>query len=60
MDDLSTIRSLLFAPGNDEDKLARAATSGAGAVIAELEDSVPPGEKERARSGRRRPAHPLG
>jgi citrate lyase beta subunit len=49
VDDLSTIRSLLLAPGNDEHKLARAATSGAGALIADLEDSVPP-ERRKGRA----------
>jgi citrate lyase beta subunit len=46
---LSTLRSLLFAPGNDEHKLRRALESDADAVIADLEDAVPAGEKDRAR-----------
>jgi citrate lyase beta subunit len=46
---LSTVRSLLFAPGNDERKLRRALESDADAVIADLEDAVPAGEKDRAR-----------
>jgi citrate lyase beta subunit len=50
---LSTVRSLLFAPGNDERKLRRALESDADAVIADLEDAVPAGEKDRARSGSR-------
>src|SRR3712207_6563376 len=49
MPDLSTARSLLFVPGNDERKLAKALASEADAVIADLEDSVPAGEKEAAR-----------
>jgi citrate lyase beta subunit len=46
---LASARSLLFAPGNDERKLERAFAAGADAVVADLEDAVPPGEKERAR-----------
>lgn len=42
-------RSLLFVPGNREDWLDDAHTHGADVVILDLEDSVPPGEKERAR-----------
>ena len=50
MSDLLGARSFLFAPGDDEHKLRRALESGADAVIADLEDSVPPAAKERARS----------
>jgi citrate lyase beta subunit len=46
---LSTVRSLLVAPGNDERKLRKALESGAGAVVADLEDAVVPAEKETAR-----------
>jgi citrate lyase beta subunit len=42
-------RSLLFVPGVDQRKLERAASSEADALILDLEDSVPPAEKERAR-----------
>src|SRR3712207_820140 len=49
MPDLSTARSLLFVPGNDERKLAKALASDADAVIADLEDAVPASEKEAAR-----------
>ena len=42
-------RSLLFVPANRERMLARAGTSGAGAIILDLEDSVPPAEKKAAR-----------
>ncbi len=45
----ATLRSLLFAPGSDERKLARALASQADAVIADLEDAVSPGEKAPAR-----------
>jgi citrate lyase beta subunit len=47
--ELAHIRSLLFAPGSDEGKLLKAFESGADAVVADLEDAVAPGEKERAR-----------
>ena len=43
-------RSLLFAPGNDERKLRRADGSDADGVIADLEDGVPPGERDAARA----------
>ena len=42
-------RSMLMTPGNRPERLARAATYGADALVFDLEDSVPPGEKERAR-----------
>ena len=47
---LATARSFLFVPGSDERKVAGALAAGADAVIADLEDAVVPGEKERARS----------
>jgi citrate lyase subunit beta / citryl-CoA lyase len=43
------LRSLLFAPGNDERKLRRALQEPADAVVADLEDGVPTAEKEHAR-----------
>ncbi len=46
---LASVRSLLFAPGNEERKLRGALESDADAVIADLEDAVPAGEKDRAR-----------
>jgi citrate lyase subunit beta/citryl-CoA lyase len=42
-------RSLLYVPGNSSDLVAKAARSAADAVVVDLEDSVPPGEKEQAR-----------
>jgi citrate lyase beta subunit len=51
---LATARSLLFAPGNDERKLEKALAVGADAVVADLEDAVPAGEKEVARTVARR------
>lgn len=50
MASLDTARSFLFAPGNDARKLAKALESGADAVIADLEDAVPAGEKAAARA----------
>jgi citrate lyase subunit beta/citryl-CoA lyase len=63
-DDLAGVRSLLFAPGSDERKLARALAGTADAVIADLEDAVAPEEKPRARevvarAMRSAPAGPL-
>jgi citrate lyase subunit beta/citryl-CoA lyase len=43
------MRSLLFAPGDDARKLARAMASGADALILDLEDSVAPSGKVPAR-----------
>jgi len=43
------MRSLLFVPGHDERKLAKALESGADALILDLEDAVPDAEKPRAR-----------
>jgi citrate lyase beta subunit len=45
-----TPRSLLFAPGDDARKLAKALTAGAGCVIADLEDAVAPDAKAPARA----------
>lgn len=44
------LRSMLFAPGNSERKLRRALEGEADAVIADLEDSVPPAQKGEARA----------
>jgi citrate lyase subunit beta/citryl-CoA lyase len=49
MSSLASARSLLFAPGNDGHKLAKALSAGADVVVADLEDAVPAGEKETAR-----------
>ncbi len=43
-------RSYLFAPGNSEKLLGRVFEAGADAVVLDLEDSVPEGEKEKARA----------
>jgi citrate lyase beta subunit len=42
-------RSLLYVPGSEERKVAKAPTLGADAVILDLEDSVAPERKEEAR-----------
>jgi citrate lyase beta subunit len=47
--DLPHVRSLLFAPGSDGRKLAKALSSGADAVVCDLEDAVAPPDKEAAR-----------
>jgi citrate lyase subunit beta/citryl-CoA lyase len=47
--ELPHLRSLLFAPGSDERKLAKALSSEADAVVCDLEDAVAPAEKEGAR-----------
>ncbi|MCW2686634.1 MAG: citrate lyase [Mycobacterium sp.] len=47
---LTEARSLLFVPGTRSDLFDHAVTSGAGAVIFDLEDSVAPSEKTSART----------
>lgn len=42
-------RSFLFVPGHREAMLAKAADRGADAIVFDLEDSVPPSEKDAAR-----------
>lgn len=42
-------RSYLFVPGNRPDRFAKACAAGADAVVLDLEDSVAPGDKPRAR-----------
>lgn len=44
------LRSLLFVPGNRPERFARAAASGADAVILDLEDSVPSSARDTARA----------
>ncbi len=43
------LRSYLYAPGNRPDLLAKVLRQGADAVIIDLEDAVPSGEKQAAR-----------
>ncbi len=47
--ELPHLRSLLFAPGSDGRKLAKALASAADAVVCDLEDAVAPADKETAR-----------
>src|SRR5207248_3943170 len=47
--ELPHLRSLLFAPGSDGRKLAKALSSAADAVVCDLEDAVAPADKETAR-----------
>lgn len=47
--ELYLIRSLLFVPGNRADMMEKARDLPADALVLDLEDSVPPQEKERAR-----------
>jgi citrate lyase beta subunit len=47
---LGPIRSLLFVPGTRSDRFEKAMKAGADAVTFDLEDSVEPSQKERARS----------
>ena len=42
-------RSMLMTPGNRPERLAKAASYAADALVFDLEDSVPPAQKERAR-----------
>lgn len=47
---LDSARSLLFVPGDRPDRYDKAATSGAGVVIVDLEDAVVPTDKNHARA----------
>ncbi|UUL81255.1 HpcH/HpaI aldolase/citrate lyase family protein [Sphingomonas qomolangmaensis] len=44
------LRSLLFVPGDRPERFAKAAASGADAIILDLEDSVTPARKDTARA----------
>ena len=44
------IRTALFVPGNRPDRVNKALHSGADAVIVDLEDAVPLGQKEETRA----------
>jgi citrate lyase subunit beta/citryl-CoA lyase len=55
-------RSYLFVPGNRPERFAKAYSSGADAVIIDLEDAVPPNEKLAARANAAAwvsPEHPV-
>ena len=43
------VRSYLYVPADRPDRLARATDRGAGALIGDLEDAVPPAAKQEAR-----------
>lgn len=45
-----TPRSLLFVPGARPDRFDKALAAGASAVVVDLEDAVPPADKDRARA----------
>lgn len=47
------LRSLLYVPAHSERFLAKAHERGADAIILDLEDAVPEGDKDRARNGLR-------
>jgi citrate lyase subunit beta/citryl-CoA lyase len=47
---MAKLRSLLFVPGDRPDRFAKAAASGADALILDLEDSVAPERKADARA----------
>jgi citrate lyase subunit beta / citryl-CoA lyase len=47
--DAATTRSYLYVPGDRRDRLAKAGTRGADALILDLEDSVAPTRKDQAR-----------
>lgn len=46
----TTARTWLFVPGDRPERFAKAATSGAGAVVLDLEDAVVPDHKDAARA----------
>ena len=46
---MEPLRSLLFVPGHNERHLQKAPGAGADGLILDLEDSVPPAEKQAAR-----------
>jgi citrate lyase subunit beta/citryl-CoA lyase len=58
--ELPRLRSLLFTPGSDERKLAKALASAADAVVCDLEDAVAPADKEAAREVVRRALESAG
>ncbi|SSC23284.1 Citrate lyase beta subunit-like, partial [Klenkia terrae] len=45
-----TVRSWLYVPGDRPDRFAKAVATGAGAVVLDLEDAVPPAGKDAARA----------
>ena len=57
---LATARSFLFVPANRPERFAKALTSGADAVIIDLEDALSPGDKPAARAQLAQGFMPLG
>ena len=43
-------RSLLFVPGHQGARFDKARASGADAIVLDLEDAVPPAQKDEARA----------
>jgi citrate lyase beta subunit len=61
MPDIALARAILFVPGHRPDRFAKALAAGADAVVVDLEDAVPPAEKDAARAAvLARPAAPPG
>lgn len=59
--DIALARSILFVPGHRPERFAKALATGADAVVIDLEDAVPAGEKAAARQAvLARPAPPAG
>ncbi|MEP7102443.1 MAG: CoA ester lyase [Burkholderiales bacterium] len=50
MNNIAPHRSYLFVPGNRPERFDKAPASGADAVIVDLEDAVPPDQKDAART----------
>jgi citrate lyase subunit beta/citryl-CoA lyase len=50
MKEWGPIRTALFVPGNRPDRVDKAVGTGADVVIIDLEDAVPPSQKEESRS----------
>ena len=48
---MHVMRSLLFVPANRENMVQSAVRSEADVVVLDLEDGVPPAEKESTRAG---------
>lgn len=47
--DIASARAFLFVPGNRPERFSKARAAGADAVIVDLEDAVPPADKDTAR-----------
>ncbi|OYD25802.1 HpcH/HpaI aldolase/citrate lyase family protein [Oceanimonas baumannii] len=47
---INALQTLLFVPANRPERFEKALNSGADAIIIDLEDAVPPAEKDAARS----------